>query len=292
MRFVLLFSLLFYSTSFIGQPIKLGLITDCQYCNCESSLEWNNYYKNSPLRLQESVDTLNKNDLNAVFHLGDFIDREFTSYAEITPIWDKLIFPKFHLLGNHDFSVAPELKKEVPSILNLTKTYYFEDYKNWRVIVLDGTDISLYKSSDSLVILNADSIRKSYLKMGREQSLPWNGAIGADQMQWIDSLLTQCDLEEKNVLLLCHFPVFPKSDANLWNDEEIVALLEQHSSVKAFINGHHHPGNYALKNGIHYLTLQGMVYSEKENAFSIGILDSSKISIQGFGREPSRNLSF
>ena len=111
-------------------------------------------------------------------------------------------------------------------------------------------------------------------------------------MQWIDSLLTECDLEEKNVLLLCHFPVFPKSAANLWNDEEIVALLEQHSSVKAFINGHHHPGNYALKNGIHYLTLQGMVYSEKENAFSIGILESSKIRIKGFGREPNRTLNF
>ena len=34
-------------------PFKIGVIADCQYCDCE--VKWDRYYKKSPARLKEAV---------------------------------------------------------------------------------------------------------------------------------------------------------------------------------------------------------------------------------------------
>ena len=279
-----------FSLAAQSQVLKLGLITDCQYCNCPYSEQWNNDYSKSPLRLKEAVNTLNSNDIDAVFHLGDFIDRDFNSFDIVGPIFNSIKAPHYHLLGNHDYSVSAELKPEVQHKLNMNSAYFMLNFENWMIFVLDGTDVSLYKTNDSAQIKIADSIRIQYLNQGREQAMPWNGAIGEKQLNWLDSQLTEIDKTPKNALILCHFPIYPAGDANLWNDKEVITILEKHASVKAFINGHHHPGNYAIKNGIHYLTLQGMVLSENKNSFAIGHLSNKEIAIKGFGREPNRVL--
>jgi len=36
---------------------KIGVIADCQYCDCE--VKWDRYYKKSPERLKEAVAILN-----------------------------------------------------------------------------------------------------------------------------------------------------------------------------------------------------------------------------------------
>ncbi|MFT4753672.1 MAG: manganese-dependent ADP-ribose/CDP-alcohol diphosphatase [Salibacteraceae bacterium] len=289
-----LFMMLLVTVHFLSnsQELSFGLIADCQYCHCEYSQRWNNNYNKGPIRLTEAVNTFNDQKLDGVFHLGDLIDRDIQSFAAVVPIFEKVNAPHYHVLGNHDFSVAPEFKSVVTKKLKLDSTYYRLSYPQWEVLVLDGTDISTYKWKDSIQINQADSIRKYFLSIGRSQALPWNGAIGKVQLDWLQSELTQIDKSGKNTLILCHFPVYPKSDANLWNDIEVLSILEQHSSVKAFINGHHHPGNYQQLNGIHYLTLQGMVLTPDKNSFCIGHLSKDQILIEGFGREIDRILQF
>ncbi len=273
------------------QTLKIGIIADCQYCNCDFNEDWNNDYRKGAPRLQLAVDDFNTANVEMVFHLGDFIDRDFESYSTVKPIINSLTMPTHFVLGNHEFSVADSLKGDVLKTLGLEASYYTVKKMDWLFIVLDGTDISPYRSSDSNQIAFANAQMEAYNKMGRSQAKPWNGALGTKQMAWLEGQLKVADQSNLKVIVLAHFPVLPKAALNLWNDVEVVDLLNQHKSVKAYFNGHHHPGNYALSNDIHYVTFQGMVRSTEETAFAVVELSGSTINIYGKGREPNRTLS-
>ena len=88
------------------------------------------------------MEHFNKEDLSFVIHLGDFIDRNFSSFDEILPIYNSLNAPGYHVLGNHDFEVADEYKELVPKKLGMPSKYYDFKIKNWRFICLDGNDLS------------------------------------------------------------------------------------------------------------------------------------------------------
>ncbi len=274
-----------------AQSLKIGIIADCQYCDCDYSNQWNNDYRQAIPKLEEAVDKLNANEVEIVFHLGDFIDRDFKSFATVKPIMNQLKMPHYYVLGNHDFSVADSLKSSVLSTLNLAHPYYVVQQGKWLFIVLDGTDISLYNTTDKDRLTFAAQEMNRYEQMGRPQAKPWNGALGTKQLSWLETSLKEADKKELNVIVLAHFPVLPLAALNLWNDVEVVKILENHSSVKAYFNGHHHPGNYVEKEGIHYVTFQGMVRSKEETAFAMITLGKKEIKIKGVGREPFRTLS-
>ena len=283
--------LLLLTAAFAGaQSLKIGIIADCQYCDCDYNQDWNNNYRKGPERLQAAVDHFNANNVEMVFHLGDFIDRNFESYQTVKPIISKLEMPTYFVLGNHEFSVADSLKEKVLPLLNLKKAYYTVKKEGWQFIVLDGTDISPYRSSDPQEIEYANQQMAKYEKMGRSQAKPWNGAIGKNQMLWLENQLTEADKANEKVIILAHFPVIPKLEFNLWNDVEVVKLLDKHNSVKAYFNGHHHPGNYVQTKDIHFLTFQGMVRTLNETAFATVEISDTSIVINGKGREPSRSL--
>ncbi|MFK7925643.1 MAG: hypothetical protein AB8H47_27070, partial [Bacteroidia bacterium] len=118
----------------------------------------------------------------------------------------------------------------------------------------------------------------------------WNGAIGDEQLKWLEKVLIKASRQREKVALFCHFPVYPENRHNLWNAKEIISLIERYPVVKAYINGHNHEGNYAQKNGVHYLTLKGMVDTEQTSYAVIKLLEDA-IQINGFGREENRVLS-
>lgn len=94
----------------------------------------------------------------------------------------------------------------------------------------------------------------------------------------------------QTVVLHAHHPVYPFSRGhNLWNDKEIVALLEKHPCVAAYINGHNHNGAYDTKSGIHYLTLKGMVDTEETSYCEVRIF-ADHIDIIGRGRQENLRL--
>ncbi len=291
MKIQFILFLLLISGGVQSQTFKIGIIADCQYCDCDYNQDWNNDYRKGPARLQVAVDTFNATQVDMVFHLGDFIDRDFSSFAAVKPIMNALKMPHYFALGNHDFSVADSLKDKVLETLDLALPYYTVEKGNWLFVVLDGTDVSLYSSTDSSKIAFANSQMERYEKEGRSQAKPWNGALGSTQMKWLEAQLQKADSQKLSVVVLAHFPVLPLAALNLWNDVEVVEILEEHESVKAYFNGHHHPGNYVEKEGIHYVTFQGMVLGKEETAFAIVKLNEKKISIDGEGREPHRTLN-
>lgn len=290
MRVIYKLILLLVVNAASAQSLKIGIVADCQYCNCNYSERWNNDYRQGPHRLQKAVDKFNDNGVDIMFHLGDFIDRNFESYAVVKPIINKLKMPHYFVLGNHEFSVVDSLKGKVLETLELEFPYYTIKKEKWLFIVIDGTDISPYRSTDSTKIAFANSQMKMYKKANRLQAKPWNGAVGSEQLKWLEAQLKKADNQNLKAIVLAHFPVLPLAALNLWNDVEVVEILEKHKSVKAYFNGHHHLGNYIEKAGIHYVTFQGMVLGKEDTAFAIITLTNNKIIIEGVGREPFRTL--
>ena len=230
------------------------------------------------------MEHFNKEDLSFVIHLGDFIDRNFSSFDEILPIYNSLEAPGYHVLGNHDFEVADEYKDQVPRKLGMPSKYYDFKIKNWRFICLDGNDLSFIAYPKGSQRYQES---EKYYREKKIRSPKWNGGVGAEQLNWLRKTLERAEDSEEKVALFCHFPVYPPDPHNLWNAKEVIALLEEFSCVKAYINGHNHKGKYGIKSGIHYLTCKGMVDTD-QSAYSIFRVNDEEIDVLGFERESER----
>ena len=288
--FFSIFLLILFSCSKteVNKDFSVGIIADCQYCDCD--IKWNRYYKKAPQRLREAVNELNKHDLAYTIHLGDFIDQHFSSFDSLVPTWNRLSSTSYHVLGNHDFEVKDSLKSQIFEKLNLKKRYYSINQNDWKFIVLDGTDLSFYGSLDSIKL---NETKKLFSKK-ESDSLPYakvyNGGLSKEQFTWIEQELVDAKDNNQNVGFYCHFPLSPINNGNLWNTNELQELIEKNNPVKVFMNGHKHEGAYDFKNGVHYLTFKGMVNTSGSTSFARANFYKDSIQIKGYGREVNRTL--
>jgi len=268
-------------------PLTFCAVADCQYC--DKPTHGKRAYRDSVRHLKTCVDVCNETqELTYMVHLGDFIDADFESFATLNPITRELKIPLHHVLGNHDFDVVDEKKADVPKTMGLEARHYFFRYQNWRFIALDGNDISHHGwAKDTPEFAQSQAVIAAN---GWDQKPNWNGAIGKSQLAWLEQQLLAATAAEENVILYCHFPIWPAGVGHdLWNAAEVISLIEPHPCVKAYINGHNHAGNYAEKDGVHYLTLKGMVENE-ESTFAHIRLEDDHIVVKGFGAETDRKL--
>lgn len=287
----ILFGLLVFNTALHAQQkdnITLGILTDCQYCNCEPGED--RFYPYSLKKLDSCLAFFNSQGLDAVFHLGDIIDHGFSNYDSVIPHFQKFNSPVFYVLGNHDFAVKDKEKKEVLKKMGMKETNYSVIIGNWQFIVLNGNDLSFLSPQSNAQKKERNSLIIDLVQGLRCNFMPWNGGIGSSQMEWLESQLKEADLYRRKVVILCHFPVYPPSYYNLWNDQAMLSLIWKHPAVKAYFNGHYHAGNYGFKNGIHFVNFKGMVQTPT-NAYAKVTLTADSIFIDGYGREPSRRLN-
>ena len=270
-----------------GKPLfSFGVIADCQYCNVTVPKTAQRQYALSPKKLTACVEHLNRLDLRFVVHLGDFIDRDFESFGVVSPIYDKLKADHYHVLGNHDFEVADDLKAKVPAALGLTSRYYQFRHHGYRFIALDGNDVSLhaYPAGDP-----RHKAAKAVHEKLPDGTPTWNGALGQAQLDWLKKALAEAKRAGERVILFCHFPVYPENVHNLWNAVEVLAVLRGSRSVVAYMNGHNHAGNYGRLAKRHFVTFSGMVDTER-TAYAVVHVHKDRLEIQGFGRQKSMTL--
>lgn len=264
---------------------KIGLIADCQYADKTSEVK---KFSSSLNKLEEAVTHFNNEDIAMVFHLGDFIDEKYDNFQKLLNITKKLNKPLYHVLGNHDFKVKEHLKEQVPIILGLKNRYYAVQKNGFRMLVLDSTDLSIYAhAKDHPRTLEA-------IKVHTEQypdKAKWIGGISKEQFTWIKQQLALAEAKNEKVILMSHHPIYPANSFNIWNDFELLQLLAKNKQVVAYLNGHDHKGNYGVFEGIHFLTLKGMVNTDI-NSYSIAELKSDAIIIHGVGREEDRVMTF
>ena len=235
----------------INDPfMKIGLVADPQYANKQTVGK--RYYSESLLKLAEAIDTFNYYNVDFVQNLGDIIDVKWESFDSILPIYNNLNadIENYPLLGNHDFDIDSTYLEGLLEKLSMPDYYYSFSKKGWRFIVLDATDYAHY--SKALHGYEISEVDHYFDKAeGKNNQNLWNGAIGQLQQDWLKTELDRANQLNEKVILFAHIPLKPEGDPhNLWNDFEIIELIENSPNVVAYINGHNHAGAYAFKNGI------------------------------------------
>ena len=277
-----------------GPMFTFGVVADVQYCDCDA--RGSRYYRASLDKLAHAVEVFNREEPDFVVQLGDLIDRDAASYGDVLPVLRRLEAPAYHVLGNHDFSIGEAVRggvrQEVAKVLGMERAYYDFRHGGWRFVVLDGNDVSLHATAEGEARRRAEETLASLRERGAVHAQVWNGGLGADQLAWLGRTLADADARGERVVLFGHYPLFPDDAHNLWNAEAVVALLEAHPSVAAYISGHNHAGSYAVRGGIHFLTLRGLVETPDTSAFALIEVTPEGLRVRGWGREPDRILPF
>lgn len=269
---------------------SFGLIADVQYCDCEP--RGSRYYRSSLTKLEEAIDSFKKDSVEFIINLGDLIDKDYSSYKPVMNILDSSGLQTWHCIGNHDYQIKQGLKNKIAIFDSAKVAYYSFIFERFRFIFLDGNEISTYSADDEEAAKVADELIRSLKNDGAINAFNWNGGISGCQLKWLINQLEDAMEKNEQVIVNCHFPVFPENVHNLLNYKELLTILEDYNHVIAWFNGHNHAGNYGIFNGIHFITFKGMVETENTNSYAIIEIYPHKFCIKGNGRQESRCYPF
>jgi len=262
---------LIFALSMVGcrspEPFAFGVIADIQYADKEDSGA--RHYRTSADRLAACIDELNRHDLAFTIQLGDIIDGNDTpeqtreDLDKVVQLLDTLTMPTYHVLGNHCLTAD---RDTLSRQLKLDVFYYdftVPEAQGWRFIVLDGND-------------------NGY------------GLIGKGQLAWLGTKLSESRSKHEKVVIFCHFPLLEEAAPShrLLNPDPVLQRINASGCVVAYFAGHDHAGGYAYQNGIHHVTVRGMVESDEQNAYAIIEVTPERLVEYGFGQEPDRMLEF
>jgi predicted phosphodiesterase len=273
-----------------GQPLfRFGLIADPQYAPVPPRRT--RFYAHSLWKVAEAVEAMNGENLAFVATLGDIIDRHYESYGHILPVYDRLRHSHFFVLGNHDYEVAADWLHAVHRTAGLRRAWYDFEGGGWRFIVLDGNDLSLFANpAGSPKRALAEQRLAALREAGAPNAQTWNGGLSEDQTSWLFRTMDAAEAAGQKMVLLCHYPVFPANEHNLWGWEELAGRIARYRHFVAFFNGHNHMGNYGEIGGKHFLNLKGMVETPDKTAFSTIAVFEDRLELTGHGLEESRTL--
>jgi manganese-dependent ADP-ribose/CDP-alcohol diphosphatase len=277
----------FYSST-NKKVVTIGILTDIQYCDCDD--KGNRNYRASLSKLEESINYFNHNKPDFIAHLGDVIDHKFSSYDSVLKRFSKSLVPVNFVLGNHEFDVNKEHRKDVSNKLGLKNSYYSKTYGDWQILFLNGDELNKLYPGNKKIRKETEEIYKSSIKKNKCNFFSFNSGISTSQLEWIKSELDKASRSGKKVIMMCHFPIYPFACHNLRTDDELLDLISKYKCVKAYFCGHNHKGGYGFKDGVHYINFRGMIESGNEPAFAFVTLTEDSIFVEGHGSEPSRIL--
>lgn len=265
--------------------VRFGVVTDTHYADREKS--GTRYYRDSIAKMREAVAEFQRADLDFIIELGDMKDT--TARSEPVPTlrflddiereFSAFRGPRYHVLGNHDMDCLTK-EEFLAHTRNAGrargKAFYSFSEGGVRCIVLDA---------------NFNEDRTPYAR----GNFDWRKAyIPASQIEWLDRELTRHADEPTLVFLHQMLDSFSdiSKDLCVGNAEAVVEVLERHRQVLAVFQGHHHPGHYSHRRGIHYLTFQGMIeQAAPTSAYAIVEVEADgTIRVEGFRSCPDRVL--
>ena len=248
------------------EPIAFGVMADIQYSDLDT--RWACYYRASVRKLQESVEDLNTRDLAFTIQLGDIIDghadpdKSRDDLRTILEIYNGLAMPRYHVTGNHCRGYVSEavLRQEF-GLENLYYDFTLPAARGWRFVVLCGTGGS-------------------------------SGVISPEELEWFRATLDQAARNGEKVICFCHYPVVnPAARAAVKLEPgPVLEVMDNAGCVVAWFAGHTHAQGYALRNGVHHVTLSAMVEGPDTPAYAVARLHRDRLEITGFGRALSRTL--
>ena len=228
---------------------RFGVVADVQYADQDAAGA--RQYRESLAKLDQCASLMAAERPAFVIQLGDLVDAGAGSLDRILPVWQRMPGPRYHVLGNHDFVLpAAELVRR----LGMPAPYYDFTVRGWRFVVVDGMNVN---SSNG-----GGAVLEDLKRRGASNAQTWNGAVGTAQREWLDRTLEDAGRRGQRAVVFCHFPTLAaacRPEHLLWDHEQVLEILHRHPAVAAWINGHDHRGGYAQQQGIHHITLSGMV---------------------------------
>lgn len=270
-----------------GPLVSFGLISDVQYADAEPEGERD--YRESIPKLKAAVEDLAGEGLPFTLHLGDVIDRDFSSFAAVLPLFEGLGHPIRHLLGNHDYSITDAEKAGVVKTLGMPADYYSVRSNGVRFVMLDTNDVSTYKHPKGGAGLLAAKAMMEKLS-GAGNANPWNGGVSSAQLNWLEKELAEADAAGEPAIICGHHPLLPEEGHQSWNNREILEVIERHPSSRAYFCGHNHAGAQAVSNGLPCITFKSILHQTGVTAYSVVRLFKDRLVIEGRGREKSREI--
>ena len=268
------------------RTLRFGVLTDTHYADRPTA--GTRHYADSLQKVDEAIEAFNRAKVDFVIELGDLKDMDAKGTPELTLRYldsieqrlQRFDGPLYHVLGNHDMDCIT--KEEFLAHTSNAgrangRAYYSFEAQGVRCIVLDAN-------------FNADMTPYS------RGNFDWRVAnIPTEQLDWLDGELTRH--RRQPTIIFLHQMLDSFSDINkdlcVKNADKAVEIIERHEQVLAVIQGHHHPGHYSFRRGVHYLTLQGMIeQAAPTNSYAIvEVRPSGDISVDGFKSCPDRELS-
>jgi len=264
--------------------LRFGLMTDPQYADVDADVAQHLYYRHALQKLPQAIAAFNQLPLDFVVTLGDIVDRQADDYAAVLPLYTRLIHPHAVVLGNHDALALTTLLADRAA---LPKHYYAFRLPGWRFVVYDGNDVSLYCNAlNGDDRYQAETLLNALRAQGQPQAEPWNGAVGQQQLAWIEQQLQQAQRCGERVIIFGHYPLAPLTRHNLMNSNVLVDLVTSYNIPCCFA-GHDHKGNRAIISQTGFVTLKGMLNGPDAVPFAVVEITKDRVAIQGFGGEAS-----
>ncbi len=284
-----------------------GVISDVHYADKDAEEAKN--YRDGIVKLAHSIAYFNSEKLpdkksyygsvrkvGFVIQLGDIIDVSENSAKDLDAVvamCNRLKVPMYHVLGNHEFVGLD--RKTVQAKLDMKRPYYDFKRGKWRFVVLDTMDISVTGgwAEESRNYRSGRQLLEKLTEQEAANAIDWNGGIGQEQKEWLQNVLKDAVKKRQQVVVFGHHPIMPSGDMyNLWNSEEIVAILQSYNCVVAYINGHRHSNDYICANGIYYVTIQPMIEAPQEKVYAAVWVYDDRLEIQSTAKVPWLSLPF
>lgn len=272
---------------------SFGVITDCQYADKDNATMLSSderhvhecHYRQSLGKLDEAIEFFNTQQLEFVVHLGDFVDGQVaTSAPAILAHAEKSHAPLWHVLGNHEYTKLDCDEAEILRLYGLESPYYSRVVAGHRFIVLDTNEMGVIKhAKDTAAYAVGEEYLQKYIDAGVPQAKPWNGGVSDVQLQWLGSEIDEAKASGQRAIVFAHHPVFPPNGANALNDNDVLATLDQHAGVIAFMNGHNHFGAVGVRGDIPYVTMPAVLEGDT-NAYAVAHVYDDTIELVSYGR--------
>jgi predicted phosphodiesterase len=269
---------------------SFGVVADVQYADLAPLGE--RYYRSSLGKLKEAVETFSRDSVDFIVNLGDLIEKDYESYKPVLKILNSSGIKCYHITGNHDYLVDQMYIGRLPILQEAREGYYSLIYNNYRMIFLNGNEVSTYAATTKAQHREAEEYLSELKKNGAINAMEWNGGIGDEQLKWMTAQLDESVDDGESVIILCHFPIAPENAHNLLNYKAIHNIISKYQNIVAWFCGHNHNGNYCYLYKINFITFRGMVETRRHNSFAIVDVYKNRIAIRGFGRQESMVLAY
>ena len=269
-----------------GKPLRFGVVSDAHYA--ERKMQINRYYRQSLDKMRQAVDRFNRSDLDFIIELGDLKDmgpdkdpaEALRFLDDIEGVLQSFRGPVYHVLGNHDEDCISK-----DDFLSHTRNPGRSKGKRHYAFLAKG-----------LLCLVLDANYNADLSEYDKGNFDWTSAwLPPEELAWLEEELSAH--RNTPTLIFIHQMLDRFSDIDkrlcVGNADEAVAILEGHPQVLAVFQGHHHPGYYSYRKGIHYWTCGGMIESEfpAHNFYAVvEVRPGGDIFIEGFGDCRDRKL--